>query len=94
MFNRNGSPFPNKDRRRDAPGSRPPDMYQNLDGHYPIKCFGHVKLRIDDVAKEVVSVNYGTHRMLSALIRELRTKHGDDDGLARELQRLLDNGYY
>lgn len=66
-----------------------PDLYKHLneaprDG---------VVVGVEEVARQVDGLNYGTHRFLSAIIRIRREKHRTDD-LADGLEALLLRGCF
>jgi hypothetical protein len=44
------------------------DTYRHLEKDQPLT----LTLPMDDLAKQLVALNYGVHRMLSSLVRELR----------------------
>lgn len=55
-----------------------------------------VEIGIEDVAAQVVAMNYGVHRMLSAIVRrrlEMAGPFGDDE-LAIALRDLLERGLF
>jgi hypothetical protein len=60
-----------------------------------------VSIDIQEVADRIVELNYGTHRLLSALIRarrhsekfQKRYEEGNDE-LANKLEEMLGNGLY
>ena len=51
---------------------------------------------IEEIANQVVKLNYGTHRMLSALVRARRKvgKSHERDELADEIEALLKRGLF
>ena len=62
------------------------DFYKHLEKVHPFT----VELSMDDIARKCVKLNYGVHRLLSSLVRELRAankrheekwneQHPDDD---------------
>ncbi len=56
-----------------------------------------VVIDIETIAKQIVKLNYGTHRMLSAIIRARREKpmtYTERDELADELEVLLKRGLF
>lgn len=57
-----------------------------------------VLIGIEEIAKQVVKLNYGTHRMLSAIIRARRENpssvYAAPDELADELEALLKRGLF
>lgn len=66
-----------------------PDAYRHLndDG-------GGVVVGIEEVARQIVDMNYGTHRLLSALVRAQRQRWGEDDETAAKIEAILREGYY
>jgi hypothetical protein len=58
-----------------------------------------IKIPMEQLVKDVVELNYGAHRLLSALVRELREHQKDrlyQDGspLADGIEELLNQGLY
>ena len=52
-----------------------------------------VKLSLDEVAEKILAMNYGVHRLLSAIIR-LRLEYDSNDELALGILALLEQGLY
>lgn len=63
------------------------DMYKHLNDR------DGVVVGIEEIAVQVEKMNYGTHRMLSALVRARRANHPKDE-LADALQALLERGFF
>lgn len=51
------------------------DSHNHLNDDSKLK----VELSIPDVAKQVCSLNYGAHRLLSAMVHELRAKNNAEN---------------
>lgn len=51
-----------------------------------------VVVGVEDIAKQVVKLNYGFHRMLCALVR-YHEKRFPKSELAREIRAVLDKGH-
>jgi DNA-directed RNA polymerase subunit L len=81
------------------------DSYKHLDKETPFT----VELSMEQIARQVVQLNYGTHRLLSALVHELRAENarhaaeyeqrhpGSTYGpseLAEGLEKLLNQGLF
>ena len=49
---------------------------------------------MDQVAETIVRMNYGTHRLLSSLVRARRELLHPDDELAQRIEDLLNEGYW
>ena len=64
------------------------DTYRHLDIGDPIV----VKLSFEEVARRIVEMNHGCHRLLSQLVHARRKKYGENDVMAREIERLLNQG--
>ncbi len=64
--------------------------YRHLDKTDKFK----IELDIDDIAIKIISMNYGVHRLLSAIVRYRHKKHGQDDELANGISKLLEQGLF
>ena len=52
-----------------------------------------IELDLEEIVRQVMSMNYGTHRFLSALVRFRLEKFGEDQ-LARGIEQLLEKDLY
>ena len=68
------------------------DQYRHLNGEDSSPADG-VTVGIEAIAAQVVRLNYGMHRMLSALVR-FRLAIRPGDALALGLKQLLDKGLF
>lgn len=81
------------------------DTYKHLDKDTQMK----VSLSMEEIARECAALNYGAHRLLSALVHELREKRerlaqeqercgmtirGRHSPLADGIEELLNNGLF
>ena len=81
------------------------DTYRHLDADTSLT----VKLTMTDIARDCVKLNYGAHRLLSALVHELRAdnalraaefllrnpnEHYGDSELATGIEQLLNKGLF
>lgn len=66
-----------------------PDQYRHLN---EVSVDG-VIIGVEDTARQIDALNYGTHRFLSAIIRIRRKKYETDD-LADGLEALLNRGCF
>jgi hypothetical protein len=77
------------------------DSYKHLDGDSKVS----VELSMEEIAQRVCALNYGAHRLLSAMAHELRKKNdefiescpdckGQRSPLADAIEELLNKGYY
>jgi len=53
-----------------------------------------VLIGIEDIARQIVKMNYGTHRMLSAIVRARRESARGHDELADRIEALLNEGLF
>jgi len=57
-----------------------------------------VKIDIEDIAGELLDMNYGVHRLLSALVRQRKEKKDREfnfyNSILPEIENLLNKGYY
>ncbi|MBU1046637.1 hypothetical protein KKH36_02555 [Patescibacteria group bacterium] len=51
-----------------------------------------VGIDLEEVVRQIVKKNYGTHRLLSSLVKVLDEKRGHGDPLSDGIRRLLDEG--
>lgn len=70
-------------------------QYDHLNDTDPIVLPG----TMDQLAEAIDKLNYGTHRFLSALVRVRRAQglwrdQPNEDGLANEIEALLNRGLY
>lgn len=63
----------------------PKDDYKHLNNDFRFE----MSLSIPEVADKIVGMNYGVHRMLSAMIDALRERWGGESMLADELEKVL-----
>ena len=82
------------------------DDYNHLNKDLPYT----INISVEDIAKNFINMNYGTHRLLSALVHELRNRHEirklkfeEESGikhptekspLADGIEKLLNQGFY
>ena len=68
------------------------DQYKHLN----IKNELGVNCGMEEMAKFVVSQNYGAHRLLSAMVHELREYHKKygDSPIADRIEEMLNEGLY
>jgi hypothetical protein len=52
-----------------------------------------ISLSIDKLAQQVIGMNYGVHRLLSAIAKR-RLDNDPQDGLGQGVKQLLDEGWY
>lgn len=62
------------------------DFYKHLDDDWPLR----VEMTVPEVVKAIVAQNYGTHRLLSALVHELRAKAKEDPKYPSELAPIIE----
>lgn len=68
------------------------DEYKHLDASYPVQ----LTTTMPEIVKTIVAQNYGTHRLLSALVHELRAKETSKtpSQLAPAIEELLNKGMF
>ena len=65
------------------------DEYKHLDKHTAMA----VVLPMEQIARECVALNYGAHRLLSAMVHAIREKRGPNE-LADGIETLLNKGLF
>jgi hypothetical protein len=69
------------------------DSYRHLNyGNYPQSKL-EISIDIEELAKKIIEMNYGVHRLLSAIVRQ-RLEKKTDDKLATGIFNLLNKGLY
>ncbi len=66
------------------------DSYRHLNESSKFR----IELDVEMVAAKIIGMNYGVHRLLSAIVRQLRVIHGPSDELATEILELLEKGLF
>jgi len=75
------------------------DFYKHLDADTPLT----ITLSMDQIARDCVALNYGAHRLLSALVHALRDRDAalsakyemkTDSQLADGIEELLNRGLF
>jgi hypothetical protein len=67
-----------------------PGMYDHLDQTDPPT----ITLSMEELARKIEGMNYGTHRFLSALIRARKERYPNDPGLWKPLEDMLNAGFF
>lgn len=65
------------------------DEYKHLNGTDKFA----VELDIEEIAARIVAMNYGTHRLLCALVRKLEIVDAEDE-IAKRLRQIIDDGLF
>lgn len=67
------------------------DMYKHINEK------SKVEVDIEDIAKQVINMNYGVHRLLSALViyaKGNKKFYGDRQCILAEVEKLLEEGFF
>ena len=65
----------------------------DYDAELPEDMFS-IRVPMGELAETIVGLNYGTHRLLSSLVRARRKLVHPEDELAQHIEDLLNEGYW
>jgi len=67
-----------------------------VDSYVHLNSEDKIRLEIDEIASQIGTMNYGVHRMLSALVRQGKQRRelywDDEDNILKDIEKLLNEG--